>query len=215
MISSKERQCIEKSREANLTAANSFLARLVKDGIQFESPIDDITWRIEWEESIGDRIKQLFMLPIGYVLILFLLLITPLAYSLSFGGYCRKKGKIKREIKALRTKPIDTQVPSEKTLLALWGLHGIRDHLDPYPDEILTLLNSWVEILYGERLAKALSLEARFNANAKRQWEANEPYYARKEGAVHLNFPTPVDCVIRRVSEKLPPYHPRRQHGCV
>ena len=207
MISSKERQCIEKSREANLTAANSFLARLVKDGVRFESPMSGITiWKIEWEESIGDRIKQLFMLPIGYVLILFLLLITPLAYSLSLGGYCRKKGKIKREIKALRTKPMDTQVPREKTLLALWELHGIGDHLYPYPDQILTLLNSWVEILYGERLAKALSLETRFNANAARQKEANEPYYEGKEGAVHHNFPRPVDCVIRRISEKLPPY---------
>ena len=207
MISSKERQCIEKSREANLTAANSFLARLVKDGVQFESPMSGITiWKIEWEESIGDRIKQLFMLPIGYVLILFLLLITPLAYSLSLGGYCRKKGKIKREIKALRTKPMDTQVPREKTLLALWELHGIGDHLYPYPDQILTLLNSWVEILYGERLAKALSLETRFNANAARQKEANGPYYEGKEGAVHHNFPRPVDCVIRRISEKLPPY---------
>ena len=215
MISSKKRQCIEKSREANLTAANSFLARLENEGIQFESPIDDITWRIEWEESMGNRIKQLLMLPIASVLILFLLLITPLAYSLSFWGYCRKKGKIKREIKALRTKPIDTQEPSEKTLLALWGLYGIRDHLCPYPDQILTLLNSWVEILYGEGLVKALSLETRFNAKAARQKEANGPYYARKEGAVHLNFPMPVDCVIRRVSEKLPPYHPRRQHGCV
>ena len=208
MISSKERQCIEKSREANLTAANLFLARLVKYGFQFESPIDEIAWgvRIKWEKSIGNRIKQLFMLPIAFALILFLLLITPLVYSLSFWGYCRKKGKIKREIKALRTKPMDTQVPREKTLLALWELHGIGDHLYPYPDQILTLLNSWVEILYGERLAKALSLETRFNANAARQKEANGPYYEGKEGAVHHNFPRPVDCVIRRISEKLPPY---------
>ena len=108
----------------------------------------------------------------------------------------------KREIKTLETVSLSDQVPDEKTLGELWGLHGLEER-NYSSGERLNLLDTWIGILYGEDVSKDLRLQSRVEESRQRQMKANMPYYEGKDSP-HYHFASPVDSLIRALSKELP-----------
>lgn len=135
----------------------------------------------------------------------FLALMVPVAYILHLLEVQNKKRSLKTEIAGENINPTNTETPTIKTLESLWQLHGL-DEYKYSSEERLELLSEWIEILYGKRIAEGLNLNQRVEAMAIRHAEANRPYYEGKSDAPHFYFVSPVDSLIRELSEELPEY---------
>ena len=206
MISNKERDCIEKARQARLDAANARLVDVKKNGVPFDSPADGLTWKwkFKWDEKLGDRIVQIVLLILLPVMFLLLFVMTLIAYIFHLWVTHQKKRELKREINELESEALSGQVPDEKDLESLWWLHGLEDRKYT-SDERLNLVSDWVGILYGTDAPKDLRLQSRVDESRERQMKANLPYYEGKDSP-HYHFGSPVDSVIRTLSAELPEY---------
>jgi len=204
MISNKEHDCIIKAHQAKLAVAMARLAEHRKDGVLFDNPLEGFTGRIKWKEDVGERIIQMALLPLGLVLVLFLLLMIPFIYVVNVWAWYANRKELKSEIKALEEEPQSDQAPDEKDLESLWWLHGLEDRKYT-SDERLNLLGGWIDILYGEDVAKDLRIQSRVDESRQRQMKANRPYYEGKDSP-HYHFGSPVDSVIRTLSKELSEY---------
>ena len=203
-VSSKERCCIEKSHQARLAAAQDRLLVLEKKAIPFDGPGLSLADGIEWKENVISTIVQIALLPLILLLDLVAISITLITCVLHSWKSHNYKQMLKREIKALETESLSDQVPDKKDLESLWMLHGLEK--SKYSsNERLCLIETWIVILYGTDETKNINLKQKANEISKRQMKANLHWYEDK-GAAHFLFSSPVDSLIRQLSEELTPY---------
>jgi hypothetical protein len=203
--SNKERRCIERSLQARLAAAKTRLAELNKDRIPFDHPLRGITGGITWNKTIVGKIKQIALLPLVLLFVLIAYASTPILYILTLWELLQKRHELKMNIKALEAESLSDDVPDEKTLGSLWWLHGLEDR-DYSCDERVSLLDTWISVLYGEDAATNLRLQSRVAKIAEQNYKVNLPYAQGKEGAAHFILASPVDTLLRQLSEELPLY---------
>ena len=205
MNSSSEQKCIEKAYEARVISAQNRLEDLRKNGISFDSPLSGFSGSIEWKEERKERIKQILFIPIALMLVAFMVLSVPVVYLLHLWEAHNKNKSIKNEITANCQNITNIEVPKIKTLELLWHLHGLNEYQYDSAEKI-ELLKIWLEILYGEENTKSLNINQRVKTISGRHVKANIPYYQGKEGAAHYHFVSPVDALIRELSDELPEY---------
>lgn len=201
----RELQCLEKAHEARIASARRRLEDLRKNGVPFDSPLSGFSVGIDWKDEPRERTKQILFMPIAFFLVVFLALMVPVMYILHLLEVQNQKRSLKTEIAGENIKPTNTETPTIKTLESLWQLHGLNEY--KYSSaERLELLSKWIEILYGKKIAEGLNLNQRVEAIAIRHVEANRPYYEGKSEALHFSFVSPVDSLMRELSEELPEY---------
>jgi len=116
-------------------------------------------------------------------------------------GTFEKMWLIVRQYKQKKSHP---PLPETKTVLNLWHLHGVdcgeyREH------RAISLLNQWLDILYGKGTAVRLNIGGHCERMWARNIKTNMPFY-RGEDAPHFHFRNPFDSMLEKVSEELPPY---------
>lgn len=205
MGSSREHQCIKAASEARIASAQRRLDNLRDNGMPFDSPLSGFTWGIEWKDRPGERIKQILLFPVAFILITFLALMVPVAHLMHQVAIHKKKQNLKKEITDEEVNPDIASTPKIKTLGALWQLHGL-DEYKHSSDERVELLSKWLEILYEKNVVVDLDINNRVKAIAASHVEANRPYYEGQNGAAHFHFVSPVESLIRELSEELPEY---------
>lgn len=239
MTSQLERACVIKSNEIQL---DRLVMTRVPFLIQSGGRISDIDWEeytpartkqlavsagsfiknIVWEEDTEDRIKPLnaidrikriALLPVFLLAYLTLIILGPIAHIMDLWELRQDKKKTRNLIDAAQTDTAPIEVPDEKTLEALWSLHGLPDGYRFSVDERLGLLNEWIEILYGKVVAKNLNLESRLDTMYERHADANHSWYMREEGAVKFFFPPEFDTLLQQLTKELPPYEPASGAG--
>jgi hypothetical protein len=131
--------------------------------------------------------------------------VTPISYILHLRKAHQKKKELEREIREIETESLSGQVPDEKDVESLWRLHGL-DERECSLDMRLTLLDAWISILYGKGVSENVGLRSRGEGIAERRFNINLPYYQGKEGAPHFLLASPVDTLVRQLSDELPPY---------
>jgi len=194
-MNEKERACIAQSHEAHLASARRRLADFGLD-MGFESPLMGFSGGITWEESRRDRMKQIAVLPLACLVILFLAAMTPLMYIVHHCDLFQRRRAIVKEIRTLEKEGPSMDVPDKKELEHLWAFHGL--HGSEYnSDEKVDLLNKWVITLYGNEIADSHRLKEKFKEIAKSQLEA---------GSTHIHFASPFSGLLNSLSEKLPDY---------
>lgn len=203
-VSNKERTCIEKSHEARLAAAKARLAELEKNGIPFDSAFSGMIGRIEWHEGIVGKLLQIALLPLELVFVLVAIVMTPIAYIKHLCKIRQKKKEIEKEILVLEAEQLSDQVPDVKDVESLWRIHGL-DERKYSLTERASLLESWVGVLYGKDVSDKLRLKFRAGVIARRNLRANQCCYEDMD-APHFRFASPVDTLVRQVSEELPAY---------
>jgi hypothetical protein len=204
MISNMERECIEMAHQARLSAARSCHVELEKNGVPFDSPVSGIASGINWNETLGGKIKQIAIIPLALLFVLFLMAMTPIAYILHLRKVHKKRKETEREIQTLETELLSEQVPDSKDVESLWRLHGL-DERKYSLDERMSLLSSWIDILYGKDVSQKLNLKSRVAEIADRSLKANLRCY-EDMGAPHFRFASPVNSVVYQVTKELPLY---------
>ena len=61
-------QCIEASSAARIASAQSHLADLRINGVPFDNPLSGFMGGIDWKVEPSERIKQIFLMPIAFIL---------------------------------------------------------------------------------------------------------------------------------------------------
>ena len=108
------------------------------------------------------------------------------------------------ELQKILTAKLPDMEPSNKTLSSLWEMYGLNNH-DYYPHQQLDLFKRWVVILYGERVAKDLKIQNRFDKIAKQQSDAHAAC-DKSSTDIDLFFRNPIDIVIMGITYELPEY---------
>lgn len=205
MHSIKERQCIEEAGKAKAASAQSKLVDLQRNGIPFDNPLEGFTSGIEWKAGAKEKLKQVSLLPIVLILIIFLGLMVPIMYLIHMRELAQRKRELRAVITSQRIQSSHHQLPDKKTVESLWRLHGLNNS-DYNDNERIALLSTWVAILYGKEESFSVDLDQRLLAISERQAAANRPYYEGNQNAAHFHFMSPVDALIVELSEELPSY---------
>ena len=195
-----EEQCIAKTREHELAKIVEDLKLCSKMFDKFELPFAGIS--LNFSEL---SLKQMLLLPVAFIMVVFLFLLTPIAYIDHIFSSKKQKGDSKRKIKDFQDKPLEFVSPTEKTIFALWVANS-PDYKSLRRFNRLTLLYDWVDILYGEGAAAKLRLAQRGTEIARSQSKANEAYY-KEEDAPYFIFKEPADILVEQLSQELPFYN--------
>jgi hypothetical protein len=189
------------ARDVKLLNYKKALSDLVEKGLPFERPMSTsiTSYKITWRSKLSERVLQALCLPAAVPLFLVLCLLTPIAYILHLKEVAKKKRMFRSKIKEFTVEAISFDVPEVKTIGELWKLHGLGK--DGYShDEKLDLLCMWIDALYGTGYSEALDLRKRVQEIAHRHGEAN------LTPDLHIYFVPPVESLISKLSEELPPY---------
>jgi hypothetical protein len=203
MSVSNEQKCMLKVREFELKFARKSLANFAKTCGEFEFPFAGIEGFI-WEKTLSGKTRQILLLPVAFVLILFLILLTPIAYILHLKHVIHKKSEINKNIKRLEAEPLPSKFPDEKTIYNIWRLHELDTHVY-YLHDRLDLLCDLVDILYGEGVSQKLMLSDRAGKIQQNHNNANTPYYQGKSAPFYI-FKDTVDVLVEELAEELLPY---------
>jgi hypothetical protein len=198
-----EEKCIAKTREYELRLAREDLEIQIDLFERFEFPLEGV-FHITWEASLAGKVKQVLILPIAFILILFLVLLTPLMYIDYTLKKKRRKAHLTKTMQPTQDNKLDVEFPGKKTIYALWAANR------PSSGKLkafhrLDLLYEWVDILYGEGTARRLKLRRRGTKIVQRQVEANAAYY-EEENAPHFFFKQPAEILAEQLSQELPFY---------
>jgi len=118
--------------------------------------------------------------------------------------YARKKlEKLLLIFDQCKQKMTDPPQQGTKTVLALWHIHGI-DKNRYGEHRAIRLLNQWLDVLYGEGIAKELNIEGRCSQKWQNNIQINMPFYT-EANAPHFHFRNPFNCVIEEISGELSP----------
>lgn len=201
----KEIECARLAFEAKRDVARQRLGALYAK--RFDGPLSGASlWP---KRSIG--LAQFLMLPVSAVVVLLLAIVTPLAYARHLIDIRRSANLLQLRIHEVFD-PAQFKAPRAKTLNALWASCELPDGLGL--DEGATLLQKWLEILYGGDIAGSTNCATRASDIAKEQIEANRPYY-EGDDSPHFHFAFPIDSLLHRLTEELPAYvaQPEKGHG--
>lgn len=201
----REILCIEQASAARISAARERLTNLQKRGVPFESPLSGLSIAIDWNGETKEKIRQIFLMPIAFVLVFLLAILVPVAYIVHLVEINEKKKKLKKEIIFEAQASKNREVPKIKTLKQLWSIHGFDEHKYT-TEERIELLEKWINILYGADMALSLNLEERVKIIELRHSEANKSYHKGEIDAHFFHFISPVDALIQNLSEELPTY---------
>ena len=204
MISNRERDCIKKTRQTTMTAAKTRLIDIKSNGIPFDSPVNGITDGFIWNESLGGKIKQIALLPIYLLFVLVSFAMTPIAYIKHLRKANHEKKELEKAILVLETESLSGQAPDVKNLESLWALHGL-DERECSHDQQISVLCGWIDVLYGENASECLNINTKVGDITGRNLQANLRCYEDVD-APHFRFASPVDSLVRQVSEELPLY---------
>lgn len=208
MSNSPINQCIRVARAIKLRTAEEELTALSVKGsswvwVRRQSPMAGVKL-FECRESIGAILTRVAVLPIAMPLLLILALGAPFDYVAHLRKLARTKADLKDEIRRLITSPLPTEESPARTLDALWRRHGLKNY---WSEIALDLLCQWVDILYGSGRSAELKIRERELEIDRQNTETNRPYYEGKKGAPHFYFEKPIDTLIDKLSEELPPLH--------
>jgi hypothetical protein len=196
--------CIRVARAMKLKIAEERLAALSVKGSSWktwQSPLYGVEL-LDCHESIGTILKRLAVLPIAIPLVLILALGAPFDYVGHLRKLARTKADLKDEIRRLITSPLPPEESPARTLRALWSRHGRKRDSSEFA---LDLLCQWVDILYGLGRSAQLRIRERYVEIGHDITELNRPYYQGKKGAAHFYLGEPIEVLIDKLSEELPP----------
>ncbi|WP_019627827.1 hypothetical protein [Thioalkalivibrio sp. AKL10] len=200
MLTSAERRCADLATQALLEHWQQSLADLSENPPPFHSPFSGIS--IQWADSGGKRIAQLAAFPLVFLI---LLLATPFSFTLYRMDLRKRRSGIQQDIRKLRQQAPPTRAPARKTLSHLWGLHG-PDARSLSPAERLTVLQAWVEALYGSHVQHRVDLHARMARIEESRRKLNAPFYGHEPGAPHFSFVDPLTTILEALQSELPAY---------
>ena len=207
MVNSIEFQCIEKANIARATLAKLQLVALREKGLTADTILigikfSEIKFSDYWQGGMLVKIKRTLLLPIALIAFI---LVDVLTVGVNMRETHIEKRKLQAKILKEKIIPKNLESPKTKTLASLWQLHGLSERACTN-EERLQLLSEWIEILYGESIAKGVNLNQRLETIMSMHAIANRPYYDDESGAAHFYFGPPVDCLISELSEELPEY---------
>ena len=202
MVNSIEFQCIEKANIARAALAKLQLAALREKGLTTDTILREIKFNDYWQGGMLLKIKRALLLPI---VLIALILVDVLTVGVNLWETHSDKRKLQAKILKEEIIPKNLEAPKTKTLDSLWQLYGLSERACTN-EERLQLLSEWIEILYGESIAKGVNLNQRLETIMSMHAIANRPYYDGESGAAHFYFGSPVDCLISELSEELPEY---------
>jgi hypothetical protein len=196
-------QCIRVARAIELKTAEERLAALSVKGYSWK------TWQspsygvdlLDCHEGIGTILMRLAVLPIAMLIIA---LGTPFDYVAHLRKLARTKADLQDEIRRLITSPLLPEVPPARTLRALWSRHGRKGDSS---ESAVDLLCQWVDILYGSGRSAELKIREQVREIDRGIGELNRPWYDGQKGAAHFYCGQPIDTLIDKLSEELPPLH--------
>jgi hypothetical protein len=212
MVLSEEIKCIEMARVARLRSAQGNLI-VLEQGMPYSGPMSGIFGR-KGDKSDPLTMKKILFFPIAIFLIGLLALMTPFDYIGERRKHAKRKSKLRAMIKELDAPVASPQVPTVKTIEALWNLHGLEDQnyweRSGFSQETrLDVLSKWVETLYGQETCLNTKLHERAADTLRRQAAANRPWYQGDPTAAHFHFVELVTGLVRDLSDELPPYGQR------
>ena len=202
-------QCIRVARAIKLKTAEERLAALsvkASSWNTWQSPLYGVQL-LDCHESIGMILKRIALLPIAIPLLLILALGAPFDYVAHLRKLARTKADLQDEIRRLITSPLLPEVPPARTLRALWSRHGRKGDSS---ESAVDLLCQWVDILYGSGRSAELKIREQVREIDRGIGELNRPWYDGQKGAAHFYCGQPIDTLIDKLSEELPPLHVSR-----
>ncbi len=211
-LSKNELECIQSSRLAKLEhqkrKLEEYYPRLLPQYAPEMTFSDLYQLDIDWKPTIQGKLLQIALIPLIWLFVLCVIVISPLMYCLEIWPYLKQKHQCKQAIKTLSQESTinsSDECNPEKTLDSLWNKYGLSTR--HHDQESLELLKKWIEILYPKGTVELLAIDARVEAIQKAQIEANAGYYRGEPDAAHFYFVPPIDCVITEILERLPPYN--------
>ena len=203
MENSKELRCIKIATEARVAIAKNDLARLREDPPSFESPLAGFAWNFKWEKDVSGRRSQVLLMPVGVLAIGFLALMIPVSYCMNLFEIWQRKHKLKKKIKA-HISLVDPQYPAQKTIESLWRVHGFAKY-EASMEEQASLLERWIEILYGKDAVLGLNLCERLEGIIKNRIKGDLAYFDG-ESDVRCFFGPPAETLVCQLSDEFPNY---------
>jgi len=189
---STKKLCIEKE-------LNEF--KILK--VPFENPAEGISLKeIEWNKNIIKRILQVLFLPL--ILLLTHIIAVPFVYILHLLNTWIEKRDLKKSLNKHTMDISNWQPPRCKTIFELWNYLEL-DYSDHY-DALKNILNEWLTIIYGEEISQNIEIDSRLKEIAESHSKANKDYYDGVPGAPHFTFASPLETLIRNLSDELPNY---------
>lgn len=202
MINRNEFQCIEKANKARAALAKLELEALRKEGLAADTLLREFNFSNYWQGGMLVKIIRTLFLPVGLIV---LILVDVVLVGLNMWEKHIEKRRLKAEILKEKINSKKLEVPNTKTLRSLWHLHGLSERACTNEGR-LQLLSEWIKILYGESIAESVNLNQRLEAIMSTHERVNRPYYEGGSEATRFFFGSPVDCLIKELSEELGEY---------
>lgn len=220
-------QCIREARSIKLKVVEKQLAALSVAGSSWSSWQGPLSGVVLFDRHANARtiVKQIVFLPIILIVIPILALMALFDYVAHLRKRARMMAALRDEIRRLRSCPLPLGEASVGTLDALWSLHGLENDPLSFHDDLATwaflhgphndvdhsemalnLLCQWVDILYGTGRSVDLKIHERAREIERQMGEANRPYYEGQKGAPHYHFGSPLESLIKELSDELPPF---------
>lgn len=171
--------------------------------VPFENPAEGISLKeVEWNENIFKRVLQIIFLPL--VLLLTYLIAVPFMYILHLLNTWIERRELKKRLYKYTMDISSMQLPKCKTIFELWNFLDL-DYSDNH-DALKNILNEWLIIIYGKEISQNVEIESRLKEIAESHGKANKDYYDGVPGAPHFTFASPLETLIRNLSDELPNY---------
>lgn len=129
------------------------------------------------------------------ILSVFVLVLSPIAYCISLYTKRKKRNELRKMVRKFSTIS-NAEVPSEKTLVSLWKLHGFGGSAMPEKEQI-KIISYWVGILY--EIDEGAVISAHERVMSKRR---------KMSGSLHVNVyfePLP-ESLVSDLSDMLEEY---------
>ena len=202
MVNSNEFQCIEKANKAKAALARLELEVIREKGLAADTLLSEFNLSKYWQGGMLVKIIRTLLLPVGLIV---LILVDVVIVGVNIRETHIEKRRLQAEILKEKIIPKNLEAPKKKTLRSLWQLHGLSERACTNEGR-LQLLSEWIEILYGESVAKGINLNQRLTAIMSIHERVNRPYYEGESDATHFFFGSPVDGLIMELSEELREY---------
>lgn len=157
--------------------------------------------QVESHPTVIDILFLVFMIPLMLMLLIVVVPIVSFCYA---RDQWQHKRLLKKELQDLETPSPSYQYPEEENIASLWRRYGIHKRFGI--EQQMQLIESWIEILYGNDTLKRLDLYARLGQIKRAHFDANTPYYSGDEDAPHFSFLADADSLVREIAEELPAY---------
>lgn len=170
----------------------------IKIWTPIESPFEN---GVVWKESLLGKAYQV----IGITLLLpIYTIVMVIDSSIKSVNTLKKKKKLRKQIKEFQRVKLPYETPTQKNIEELWRCYGIDERFGL--KQQLQLLNTWLELLYDEKIVKRLDIAKRAAEIGRRESEANARYFEGEKKSMHYSFAPIANTLVRALVDELPVY---------